>query len=117
MMLDRNIPQPRALGQLNQLIALETAQDRQCTVMSHQSIMQDELADGCVKKIRHRMTMQIDDEYPSLRNAAHLTKNMDHLLVEKVMREQRADDVIKLGFIKRQIQSIPAHRRDLGETR
>jgi hypothetical protein len=57
------------LGQLEQLITLETAQYRQRAVMSHQSIVQNDLAERRVKKIRHRMTMQIDHEYPPLRNA------------------------------------------------
>ena len=94
--LHRNIPQPGALGQLQQLITFETPQYRQRTIMSQQSIVQNQLPQRRVKKIRDRMTMKIDHKYPSLRHATHLTKNLDHLLVEKVMREERTDHIIKL---------------------
>jgi len=101
MAFNPNVSQPGALGQLEQLITFETAQDRQRTVMSHQPVMQNDLSDRRVKKICHRMTMQIDHEYPSLRHAAHLTKYLHHLLVEKMMREERAHHVVKLRISKR----------------
>src|SRR6185503_15798336 len=105
MALDPDISQPRALGQLEQLITLESTQDRQRTVMSHQSIVQNDLAGDGVEKIRDRMPVQVDHEYPPLGNATHFAKYMDHLLVEKMMREQRADHVIKFGFNKRDRKS------------
>src|SRR6185503_13479557 len=83
--------------------------------MSHQSVVQHELAGDGVEKIRDRMPVQIDHEYPSLRNTTHLTKHLHDLLVEKMMREQRTDHVIKLRIVKRKPQSIATHRCDLIE--
>ena len=47
------------------------------------------------------MAMQIDHEDAPARDAAHLAKNLDDLFVNKVMREERADHVIKFRVGKR----------------
>src|ERR1700750_1422705 len=83
--------------------------------MSHQSIVQNELADRRVEKIRDRMAMQIDHKYPPSCNTAHLTKNVDHLLVEKVVRKQRAHHIVKLCVTKRKTECIATARADLIE--
>src|SRR5215475_10626298 len=81
--------------------------------MSQQSVVQDQLAQRRIKQIRDRMTIQIDHKYAPPRNATHLTQNLHHLLINKMMREQRTDHVIKLRIRKRQLQRIPTHTTDL----
>src|SRR5215213_944713 len=80
--------------------------------MSHQSIVQNQLAQRRVKQIRDRMAMQVDHEYATPRDPAHLTKNLDHLLVNKVVREQRTDHIIKLRIRERQLQRIATNAAD-----
>jgi hypothetical protein len=55
MSLNPDVSQTRTLGQLVQLITLESSEDRQRTVMSHQSIVQNDLAGDGVEKIGDRM--------------------------------------------------------------
>src|SRR5262245_13827964 len=62
------------------------------------------------------MPVKIDHKDPPLCDAVHLTKNLNHLLVNKMMRKQRTDNVIKLRVGKRQFQSIPTNRADLIKT-
>src|ERR1044072_4485500 len=66
----------------------KTTQYRQRTIVSQQSIMKNELPKCRVKQVRDRMAIEIDNKYPSPRHATHLTKNLNHLLVNKVVREE-----------------------------
>src|ERR1041384_3915416 len=99
--LHPNITQARTFSQLQQLTGFETTQYRQCTIVSQQSIVKNYLPERRVKQVRDRMTIEIDNKYPSPRHATHLAKYRNHLLVDKVMREERTDDVIKTIARKR----------------
>src|ERR1051326_8940814 len=55
------------------------------------------------------MPVQIDHENATPRNPTHLTQNLHHLIIDKVMRKQRTDHVVKLGIRKRQRQRIATH--------
>src|SRR5918997_4125168 len=83
MSLCPNVTQPGALGQLQQLVPLKTPKYRQRPVMSQQAIVQNQLAERRVKQIRDRMPVKIDNENPSPCDPTHLTKNLDHLLINK----------------------------------
>src|ERR1041384_8178257 len=96
-----NVTQARSLAQLQQLTRFKTSQYRQRTIVSQQPIVKHQFPKGRIKQVRKRMSIEIDNEYPPPGHTTHLTKNRNHLLVNKVMREERTDDVIETIVRKR----------------
>src|ERR1051325_2820789 len=61
------------------------------------------------------MAVQIDHEYATPRHTTHLTQDLHHLLINKMMCEQRADHIVKLQIQERQRQCIATHTTDLSK--
>ena len=56
------------------------------------------------------MPVKIDHKDPAFRDATHLAQNLNDLLVNKVMREERADHIVKRRSL--QMEAV-AHRHAL----
>src|SRR5688500_17773133 len=57
--------------------------------------------------------MKIDHDDSAARHSLHLAENLNYLLLDKMMRKQRTDHVIKIPARERQRQCIASHRSDL----
>jgi len=73
--------------------------------------MQKQPADRGVEKVSEWMTMKINDKYLSPGNPGHLLKDIHDSVIFKVMREKRADSVVKLSVSKRESQRVATHGR------
>src|SRR5205085_11617499 len=105
--------QARLLGQALQLAWPKAAPDRERAVFADQPVVQKQSADGRVKIIGHRMTMQIDHEDAPPGHARELAQDANNIFVAEVMRKERTEHKIERIRRERQTKSIAAHRRDL----
>ena len=62
--------------------------------------MEEKSSDRSVEKVCDPVSVKVDYKDPAPRNSCHLAKDFDHLLLNKVMRKERADDVIELAICK-----------------
>ena len=91
---NRNILKTRHVRPIRITLRFETAQNRKRTIVTKQTIVQNKFAGSRVKKVRDRMTMKIDHKSTRLPRDSFPAESAP-LLVAKVMREQRADHIVK----------------------
>src|SRR6478672_719028 len=58
------------------------------------------MANSCVKKVGDGMTVKIYHEDPASRNPSEFAENSHHLCIFEMVREERAEPVIKLAIHK-----------------
>src|ERR1700674_3288050 len=85
MFLNPNLRQACLVAKSSQFFRLKAPQNRKCAVFPNQTIVKEQIADGLEEIVCHGVAMQIDYENTATRDAIHLAKERDHLLVTKMM--------------------------------
>jgi len=88
-------------SEFDEFVWFKAPQYRKRAVFTKETGVEKKFADRSVEKIRDEVPVKVDYKDPAPRNSCHLAKDLDHLLLNKVMCKERTDDVIELTIYKR----------------
>jgi len=88
-------------SEFDEFVWFKASQYRKRAVFAKETGAEKKFSDRSVEKIRDEVSVKVNYKDPATRNSCHLAKDFDHLLLNKVMRKERTDDVIELAICKR----------------